>query len=30
MNKVQAAGGRLVPDAVKARLHGEVAEPGSR
>lgn len=30
LNKVQAAGGRFVPDAVKARLHGAVAEPGSR
>ncbi|MFF5219299.1 SDR family NAD(P)-dependent oxidoreductase [Micromonospora sp. NPDC000442] len=29
MNKVQAVGGRLIPDAVKAKLHGEVARPGS-
>ncbi|MFB9239317.1 SDR family NAD(P)-dependent oxidoreductase [Plantactinospora siamensis] len=29
LNKVQAAGGRLMPDAVKAKLHGKVAEPGS-
>jgi uncharacterized protein len=28
-NKAQVAAGRFVPDAVKAKLHGRMAEPGS-
>ena len=27
--KVQGRAGRLVPDSVKARMHGEQAKPGS-
>jgi len=28
-NKAQVAAGRFVPDAVKAKMHGRMAEPGS-